>query len=154
MAVVTEGHSANSYVSVDQATEYHAQRGNAAWASASNDSRSSALIRATDYIDRSYQFRGSKVDPDQPLEFPRTGLAWPNRKLQAATCELALLALDGPLDTVQQASAVKSETVGPLTTVYADPVNQGQPRYVAVDRLLEALTVGGGMFNVRVSRMS
>lgn len=130
MAVVTEGDSANSYVSVDQATEYHAQRGNAAWASASNDSRSSALIRATDYIDRSYQFRGSKVDPDQTLEFPRTGLAWPNRKLQAATCELALLALDGPLDTVQQASAVKSETVGPLTTVYADPVNQGQPRYV------------------------
>ncbi|MFU6629396.1 DnaT-like ssDNA-binding protein, partial [Pseudomonas aeruginosa] len=92
MAVVTEGDSANSYVSVDQATEYHAQRGNAAWASASNDSRSSALIRATDYIDRSYQFRGSKVDSDQPLEFPRTGLAWPNRKLQAATCELALLA--------------------------------------------------------------
>ena len=43
MAVVTEGDSANSYVSVDQATEYHAQRGNAAWASASNDSRSSAL---------------------------------------------------------------------------------------------------------------
>ncbi|HFQ8070984.1 TPA: DnaT-like ssDNA-binding protein [Pseudomonas aeruginosa] len=81
-------------------------------------------------------------------------MAWPNRKLQAATCELALLALDGPLDTVQQASAVKSETVGPLTTVYADPVNQGQPRYVAVDRLVEALTVGGGMFNVRVSRMS
>lgn len=31
MAVVTEGDSANSYVSVDQATEYHAQRGNAAW---------------------------------------------------------------------------------------------------------------------------
>ncbi len=49
---------------------------------------------------------------------------------------------------------MKSETVGPLTTVYADPVNQGQPRYVAVDRLVEALTVGGGMFNVRVSRMS
>lgn len=77
MAVVTEGDSANSYVSVDQATEYHAQRGNAAWASASNDSRSSALIRATDYIDRSYQFRGSKVDPTSRWSFHAP--AWPGR---------------------------------------------------------------------------
>lgn len=154
MALVTDGDDANAYAGVAEATEYHAQRGNAAWAGAGEDSQSSALIRATDYIDRNYSFKGEKVNPDQALEWPRTGQAWPNRKVKAATCELALIALDGPLDTIQPASAIKSETLGPLTTVYADPVNQGQSRYVAIDKLLELLTVGGGMFNIRVSRKS
>ncbi|MGV8604786.1 DnaT-like ssDNA-binding protein, partial [Pseudomonas aeruginosa] len=61
--VVTEGDSANSFVSFDVATEYHAYRGNFGWASSSNYIRASAVIMASDYIDRIYQFRGSKVDP-------------------------------------------------------------------------------------------
>gem|GEM_PF-6288585 len=32
MALVTDGDDANAYAGVAEATEYHAQRGNAAWA--------------------------------------------------------------------------------------------------------------------------
>jgi hypothetical protein len=64
----------NSYISLDDATSYHAQRGNADWANASEDDQTAALITATESLELLYgeQFMGSLIwETQQALLFPR-----------------------------------------------------------------------------------
>ncbi len=135
---------ADSYVSLDDAIAYHAAQGNTAWAAATvtDEQREVALRRATAYVDSRYRFRGSPLTVVQALEWPREGpgLIWPNRRVIHATCELALRALAGPLYAdVAAEGRIKSETVGPIKTDYAEPVNGGQTRYAVTDDLLAPL---------------
>ncbi|MBF0374875.1 MAG: hypothetical protein HQL39_15825, partial [Alphaproteobacteria bacterium] len=51
---------ANAYVSLAYADGYHALRGNAAWAAAGQPARESALVRATDHLDRAFRWRGER----------------------------------------------------------------------------------------------
>lgn len=44
------------YGTLTDANTYHADRGNAAWAAATESARNAALIRATDYIDGRYRY--------------------------------------------------------------------------------------------------
>lgn len=88
----------NSYVYPNTAESYFDTRlGTDAWDDASPEDRNKALIQATRMIDR-LRFKGLKADPDQPLEFPRItdniNLGIP-LDIQIATCELALVLLDG-----------------------------------------------------------
>lgn len=65
---------AESYVSVADATSYHALRGNTTWALLSNDEMEQALRRATDYLVQMYRlsWKGSRLNAEQSLDFPRT----------------------------------------------------------------------------------
>jgi hypothetical protein len=69
---------ADSYISVADASTYHTNRGNAAWAAAASDAvREQALRNATAYIDGHYRqrWKGQPVYPTtQPLEWPRVGV--------------------------------------------------------------------------------
>jgi len=114
MAFVAEDGSgksdANAYVAVAFADTYHLDRGNAGWTGA-DAVKETALIRATDYIDKRFGnlFRGYRRAKDQALEWPRLdaydndGFAFDGvdiipRKLQQACAEYALRALaNGPL---------------------------------------------------------
>lgn len=124
--------NANSYIALAFADTYHADRGNASWALATEATRQAALIRATDYINKRFgkKFRGYKETKEQALEWPRTGaldddgflLSGPDdipRQLQFACSEYALRALTTtPLapDNANVGLSLNREKIGPIET--------------------------------------
>lgn len=100
---------ATSYITRAQADSYHDDRGNSAWADASDKDQEAALIRATDYLDREFRYIGDETDANnQTLRWPRANACRPNgvviendeipTEIIEATAELALSALTGDLD--------------------------------------------------------
>lgn len=79
ITLVTENGSgdpnANTYNDLAFLTQYHADRGNAYWASVPLESQKACAIRSTDYIDKRFKrrFRGSRQFVGQALGFPRIG---------------------------------------------------------------------------------
>ncbi len=94
---------ANVYISLAFADAYHEDRGNTKWENAPIPDRESALIRATDYIEKRWGiwFRGIKSSSAQALQWPRISAFDNNRyalanevptPLQKACAEYALRA--------------------------------------------------------------
>lgn len=120
---------ANSYITEAFADAYFLDRGNAVWAAALSADKETALVRATDYIDKRFgtQFKGLKGSSSQGLEWPRLGAldsdgylfngtdAIP-RQLQKATCEYALRALSAVLapDNSNLGLIATKKKVGPI----------------------------------------
>lgn len=98
--------NSNAYIDVAYADAYHADRGRSDWSGASTGDKQTAIVRATDYIDRRFgkMFRGTRQSKSQALEWPRLD-ALDNdefllnevdevpRQLQKACAEYALIAL-------------------------------------------------------------
>ena len=144
-----------SYVTLQEADEYHASReSGAAWAALDTEAKRRRLLEASDYIDAAYRFRHTKTDPNQPRQFPRGGMRGiPNE------VRLAVLALSGYADLPslaglksRQRSSVK---VGELEVRYSDNASGGLTDFWLIDRLLSpwiidpnvkigAITIGGG----------
>lgn len=101
----------NAYISESFADTYHADRGQTAWEfsdiagaiAITTAQKESAIIRATDHIDRVFgnAFKGYKSADAQGLKWPRTGAFGPSGypllnvpdQLERATAEYALRAL-------------------------------------------------------------
>lgn len=136
--VVEDGNAlstANAYVSETFATTYHGDRGNVAWAALSSEDMKTAIIKATDYIDKRFgrRFRGYKSQKDQALEWPRTS-AYSNssfsytdadvvpRNLQKACAEYALRTistselLPDPSTSSSGSLTRDRQVVGPIET--------------------------------------
>jgi hypothetical protein len=63
----------NSYVELEEATEYFEDRVDvAAWDEATDEMKSKALVTATSLLD-SFEWTGVVVSESQPLAFPRVG---------------------------------------------------------------------------------
>lgn len=63
-------------VALDDANSFHAVRlgeGTTAWNAATDDDKERALVLASDWIDRSSNFTGTKTSSSQPREWPRDG---------------------------------------------------------------------------------
>lgn len=147
-----------SYVSVADATTYHASRGNAAWAALATDAlREQALRKATDYIAQQYRgkWKGYRSNTTQALDWPRRAVPIEDsaivnyipfnsipEEVKNACCELALRASAADLSPdLERATA--SESVGSLSVTYV----QGAPQntvYRAIDQLLRPLLINGG----------
>ncbi len=95
--------TANSYISEAEADAYHVERGNTVWSAASQANKETALVRATDYVDKRFRrkYRGCKATQAQALQWPRTD-AYDNEErlisgrpveLQQAVAEYAIRAL-------------------------------------------------------------
>lgn len=168
------------YGTLEDADAYHAARGNAAWAAATEPNRLAALQRATDYIDGRYRyqtaggcwksmFRGTKTGGRaQELEWPRTGATDSDGNLipddevpieiEHATYEAALLELlnPGSLSPTFVASAmVTREKVGPIEVAYAesqfvDGWPPNRPVVSAIDDILAGLICDKPLFGVGV----
>jgi hypothetical protein len=160
---------AESYISVVNATAYHAARGNAAWAALASDTvREQLLRKATDYMLQVYRPRwaGVRTTSTQALDWPRYNVPmrdgpgglgcvatyYANNTVPAAVAnacaELALKANSGDL-TPDLSQAVKSEKIGQIETVYQD-YSAATKTYRAMDNLLAPLLANGG--GLRVSR--
>lgn len=148
---------ANSYVSIEDAREYAANRGYVL--SDEDDVVAAQLIRAFDYIEaKECEFQGERIYIESA--FPRrdvriNGVDLPINRIPslliAAQVQLAIAQLNG-IDIMPNfvaADYVTKEKVGPLETTYADPVLVGiAPKLGAVDAMLAPLfgrCASGGM---------
>ncbi|RFP19187.1 DnaT-like ssDNA-binding protein [Duganella sp. BJB475] len=153
--------NAESYISVADATTYHANRGNSAWAALASDIVREQLLRqATEYMVGRYRdnWKGQRTGIVQALDWPRYNVQLPDVGFGAiaayvpwnvvpvevanACAVLALQAISGPLAPNLERT-IKQDTVGPLTTIYADGAPE-KPRYTAVDNMLKAYLAGSG----------
>lgn len=132
---------AESYVSVADCATYAAAHG--LTFAGDEPAQEARLRRATQYLDAQYSFKGGESTDTQALAWPRT--AAPGvvpREIVSACCELACKA--GDLWADVDPRAIVSQTVGPISTTYAEPANGGQKRFAGVDALVKRWTVGGG----------
>lgn len=151
--------NAESFVSVADATAYHAARGNAAWAALATDEvREQCLRKATDYMQQMYRSRwaGWRMTATQRLEWPRDGvikspgLPFPSyyannivpEEVENACAELALKAATAAL-APDLDRAKSSVTVGPLSVTY-DPASPEAKRYRAVEASIIHMLIDTG----------
>jgi hypothetical protein len=130
---------ANSYVSLEDVNEYHAARGNTAWADAASspdEAREGAIVRATQYIDAKYRLRWPgtrKAGRSQRLEWPRSDATdiygeviaddSVPQEVADATAEAALREVTAPgslMPDYVASEKVISETIGKLSVTYSD----------------------------------
>jgi hypothetical protein len=120
MLVIENGQgleNSESYVDVAYVNAYFLKRGNTEWDLIEN--KEACIIKAMDYFESSYLFKGEKLNPNQSLAFPRliNGVVEFPTRIKSAICELALKAGSEVLlsDTTQM---VKREKVGELEVEY------------------------------------
>ncbi|MCK5606316.1 hypothetical protein KAR91_30730 [Candidatus Pacearchaeota archaeon] len=141
----------NTYLSLADANQYFVDRSNSDWSGDTEANRESALIKAVDYLDNQYNFKGAISDYDQLLAWPRAGVTdnqgriistteYPPQ-LKNAQCELALRALSEDLfKDVSPGGQVVKQKVGPLETEF-NPYSPTQSTFQAVNRLLSGLVI-------------
>lgn len=113
----------DSYVSVTDADAYVTKMGLSGWPATEAD-KGKLLRRATQYISLKYEPKAQYLDPV-------------HANIKAATVEAAVRASDLWADVDSQ--AVIEETIGPMTTKYADPTNGGQKSFPVIDGLMRGL---------------
>ena len=120
-----------SYISVDYANAYFDKRiTKDEWGLITDKEK--VIIGAMDYIETSYKYKGTKLNPNQALEFPRLingSVKFPTR-LKNAVCELALKNSKGALLEDTERATIR-EKVGELEVQYSENSSQGvNYRYV------------------------
>lgn len=144
---------ANAYVSVEGLQAYCADRG--VDVDAYTDAQiEQAIVKATQYIDATYTFRGLLRIETQALSWPRGDLYDRNSRLlrydtvpnvvKDATCELAVYALSKPLTSVvTSGDRVNRVKAGSAEVEFAASTADIGARFTFVDRMLSGLTVSG-----------
>lgn len=156
--------NAESYISVSDATAYHAARGNSAWESIASDTiREQYLRKATQYLDSMYsaRWRGSAINSTMSLDWPR---AWVERDdyngfvsggqyysyydsdsvpqgIKDACCEAALAVISADL-LAEQGQSVVREKVDVLEVQYSEFSSQRR-RFPFIDSILRPFLVSG-----------
>lgn len=141
---------ANAYVDVAAVKAYAEQRG--VTLPSDDEEIAAMIIKATDYLESfACKYQGRKTDCDQSLQWPRTGVVlccadYPSnqipKQLKSAQCAAILIQNEGLVlqPNVTAADYVIEETVGPITTKYANPIQAGiSAQFTALDSLLEPL---------------
>lgn len=143
---------ADSYVSVADFKTYHSARGNS-WGSVTDSNIEAALVKATDYVDTRFTFKGRRANLDQATQWPRAAAYDNDRRLlsglpkalREAVSEYALRALSAPINPDplrdSRGQLVKSEDkkVGPLgkSISYID-AGSVLPAYPVADSKIKA----------------
>lgn len=92
--------NANSYVTLAYADQYAVNRNYSGWVSQSDYVKSAAIIKAMDYVDNIFDWKGRKMYKDQALNFPRANIIDDDgfnysgeipERLKKAICEAAFL---------------------------------------------------------------
>lgn len=152
--------TAESYISVANATARQAALGNDTWATITNAQMEEALRRATVYMGQAYRTRwvGVRRISTQALDWPRAWVCVDGYAVAAdavpadianACADLALTAAAGDLNANLERAVIR-EKVGPLETEYS-PHSPQATRYRAIDMALAPYLMGSGA-NARLVR--
>lgn len=157
--------TAESYISVEDASTYFTARGNTTWDALdegeATTAREAALRLATDYMTAVYRDRweGVRYTEDQALCWPRSGVvrdSWSvdideiPTEVKRACAELALKSASAALNPDLKRGTV-SVTVGPIKTEY-DKNSPQHTRYKAIDAMLRPFLKSGGGCSVGLVR--
>jgi hypothetical protein len=153
--------TSEAYISVADASTYHTNRGNAAWAALASDTvREQCLRKATDYLEAMYEWQGVRVSETQALDWPRYGVvvnSWEvdsdtiPEAIKRACAELALKASTGDL-LADLTRGVLREKVDVIEVQY-DPNSPEITRYSFIDAMLKPYCTGGSKVNVPLYRV-
>lgn len=159
---------ANSYVSIEEANQYNTNKNRTAWLSLSDTEKKVSLIKATQYVNELYNWKGVRQYEEQELAFPRVKKHTPAGdvymldrdgfairgiplKLRQAVCEAAFYAYqaNAELFSVYQSETggVKRERKAVSGAVEKDieyfsnseVTTDYISKYVALDKLLKGL---------------
>ena len=143
--------NSESYIDVAFADAYFLKRGITQWASLTN--KESLIIRAMDYIENNYSYKGTKLVSTQALQFPRVidGETVYPIALKNAVCELALKSNDEDLLADTDKTTIR-EKVGALEIEY-DPNQDNIKSFNYVNKLLSPYLVSTSSFSYSISRV-
>jgi hypothetical protein len=142
--------NANSYATRAEGDTYHeGHLYSDDWTGATTATKEEALVMATRVLDEMYTWAAWSVDPDQALQWPRSGVmdflylstildtAIPP-KLKDATCELArqLIAADRTADNQVDAQGVTSLSVGSISLAFKESGITSKPIPDSVRRMI------------------
>lgn len=136
---------ANTYASAADANTYHADRGFATWAGASVDEKSTALIKATDYLN-GLAWTGRKVAM-RPMAWPRIDVTIDGYpvgstdipdEVVSACCYMAGEFITGADPLAAQDRALSSMKVGSIEMAWEQGSNAA-PQYPALKSILRGL---------------
>lgn len=158
---------ANSYITVEELIAYHADRG-FNWATYSTPQQQAACVKATDYLDTRFNYRGLPLTDEQTTQWPRECVFDKRGEevdgiplaLKQSCCEYAMEALlQGDIyvtpDPEDNGRVVKEyeEKVGPITErkIYDTGAGYTLPEIPKADMRLRAsgFLVGGYVRAVR-----
>lgn len=154
---------ANSYVSLADARAYALARGTAL--PVSDADAETVLIKAMDYLESfDGRFKGNRVDRDQPLSWPRTGVeiegwAWSSDEIprQVINAQLALVievnAGEDPLNPSanENLPVTRKRVEGAVEVEYANPGNAMKvSKTAASTTLINLLLRHSGLSLIRV----
>ena len=158
--------NANAFDSLENVRFFAAQRN--VTLSEDDEIVKSQMIKASDYLNsKECDFQGQIVSIDQNLVFPRYNVLIADsylpadvipKSLKTAFSQLIIAQADG-FDLQPNTSAedwVTEETIGPITTKYANPVSVGiEASFSAVDAALKPLMKGadGCGFSLKTLRV-
>lgn len=159
--------NANAYVDVAAVKAYAEARGVSL--PSDDDAIAAMIIKATDYLESfACKYQGRKTDCAQSLQWPRTGVVmccedFPSnqipKQLKSAQASAVLIQNEGLVlqPNVTAQDYVIEETVGPITTKYANPIQAGiSATFTALESLLEPLffaSCGQVGFALRTARV-
>ncbi len=155
--------TAESYISVADATTYFTARAVTSWGALATDAlREAALRKATEYMIAMYRGRwqGWRKTEDQALCWPRYGVTVEGylvdddsvpETIKRACAELALKASAGEL-MPDLTRGVLQEVVGPISVTY-DKVSPELTRYSFIEAMLKPYLRGGSKVNVPLYRV-
>lgn len=146
---------ANSVVTVAEADSYNFERGRQAWLAYDEFEKARRLVLATDFVMRSYRWKGRRKFRTQPLAFPRIRLIDADGfpvdgipfAVKAAVCEAAWLDEEGTGLFLKRSTEgdIKSEQVDVLKTEYFERTEKDEwaTGFKALDTLLWGLYLTG-----------
>ena len=143
--------NSESYVDVAYVDAYFLKRGITQWATLTNCEQ--LIIRAMDYIENNYSYKGTKLVSTQSLQFPRLidGETVFPIALKNAVCELALKSNDEDLLADTDKTTIR-EKVGSLEIEY-DPNQDNIKSFNYVNKLLAPYLVSTSSFSYSISRV-
>lgn len=167
MSIIVENGSglptAESYISVADATTYFTSINNTLWAALASDAvREACLRKATAFMIGRYRpkWNGTRKSTTQALDWPRSLVPIKDAPdlyggadsyyddasvpipVAQACASLALRAASAEL-LADQSRTISSVTVGPISTTY-DPVSQQDKKYKEIDAMLRPFLRTGG----------
>ena len=163
----------NSYISIEQATDYHGIRGNTEWTDATIDKQESALIQATEWIDSigRGKWKGKRATQEQLLAWPRVGVTDEDgftiqsdvipSVVVSSTAEAALRVVRGVVlsPDLDRGGKVQSTSVGNgAVSITYMPDAPAETNFSAIEKMLSGVVNGslfgdsGGVFVIPMVR--